>query len=647
MSSEPEEALVSPASRASESVIVKLRVLLSSPRKAKIGVYATRIVLLGVLLAFVWRFTQANLGMLFDADLQNDDARTILFPFHQYGEAGTLGDDPIAQEMLSAVPWGVRGLYLVLVPFIDIFAAAKVVQFISLGVLGWAAFILSRSRRTGLAAGVLLVFLMLHTPFVVDRVAGGLPRAFGFPCFALWVAGLMAGKRLPRFLAPVLLALSYPSIMNLILAAEGLLAIRGAGRRGGRVVLRRLKRYALVVGVCFVCVLPAAMGSSDRGPIHTLEQAKKEPAFGRSGRLYILPFAEPVKAMGEAFLDPVSVARPARSDSALRTALRNEGVLIAAALMGLLLLIPILRWGPSPQMAIAFVAGAIIVYAASRILAFRLYSPERYYSFGMRMAGIAVIMCCVPQAWFWVKNRSHRESARNLTVLAFVGLVWGLGGDRIRTDTGMVVDRKTDAELYEFVRTLPKDVRFATHILDGDGIPLFGARAHMGSYETLQPWFVDSWARQKERAMSTQAAYYATERKTVLDYVEKHGVTHFLLNKGRLGKHASRKSGSFQPFTAHVRKILKKRRKRPLLFTRPPKGSVVFQQGRFRVVSVEELKKIWEKTPEKKSSRKPKKGTRRRSKAKKPSLDKGPKSAARSKTSAAPTPRPPSTESKK
>lgn len=574
---------------------------------AEIMRWASRLVLLAVVLLFVGRFVQANWGMLFDPDLQNDDARTILFPFHQYGEAESLGSDPIASEMLSAVPWGVRSLYLVLVPFIDVFAAAKVVQLVALGIVAWAAVVLARSRRAGWAAAALLVFLMLHTPFAMDRVAGGLPRAFGFPCFALWVAGVLANRRVPRYLAPVILSLTYPSIMNLILAAEGLLAIRGAGRRGGRVMLRRLKRYAMLVGVCLVCVLPAAMGSSDRGPIHTLEQAKKEPAFGRSGRLYILPFAEPFSAMGKAFLDPVAVARPARgAKGAFQEALRNEPVLLTACLMGLLLLFPILRLGPSPQMAVAFVVGAVIVYASSRVLAFRLYSPERYYSFGMRMAGMAFIMASVSQAWFWLRNTSHRETARNVTVLTVIGLLWGLGGDRIKTNTGMVIDRKTDAPLYEFVRELPKDVRFATHILDGDGIPLFGARAHMGSYETLQPWFVDSWARQKERAMDTQVAYYATERQPVLDFAEKHGVTHFLLNKIRLGKRAVQKSGSFQPFSGHARQLLRKAKKRPLLLARPPKEAVVFQHGRFRVLSVAKLKEAWAKEPEKKAAKAPK-----------------------------------------
>src|SRR5690606_26367411 len=124
---------------------------------------------------------------------------TVLFPFHAYGSAGTLGDDPIAEEMLSAVPWGVRLLYFVFVPLFDVYVAAKLVQLVAFGILVWAAVVLARARRAGLAAAALLLFFFFHTTFAVDRIAGGLPRAFGFPCFALWLAGVLAQNSRVRF----------------------------------------------------------------------------------------------------------------------------------------------------------------------------------------------------------------------------------------------------------------------------------------------------------------------------------------------------------------------------------------------------------------------------------------------------------------
>src|SRR5690606_39834218 len=55
----------------------------------------------------------------------------------------------------------------------------------------------------------------------------------------------------------------------------------------------------------------------------------------------------------------------------------------------------------------------------------------------------------------------------------------------------------------------------------GDGIPYYSARATMGTFETLQPWFVDSWRRQKERCQETLTALYATDPAAVLDYAQR------------------------------------------------------------------------------------------------------------------------------
>src|SRR5690606_30339857 len=59
------------------------------PRRAEaLFIWASRACVLAVLFSYVASWVTANQGMLFDPDLQNDDARTILFPFHHYGSQG-------------------------------------------------------------------------------------------------------------------------------------------------------------------------------------------------------------------------------------------------------------------------------------------------------------------------------------------------------------------------------------------------------------------------------------------------------------------------------------------------------------------------------------------------------------------------------
>jgi hypothetical protein len=180
-----------------------------------------------------------------------------------------------------------------------------------------------------------------------------------------------------------------------------------------------------------------------------------------------------------------------------------------------------------------------------------------------------------------------------MSAAALMGIVWLVTGSGIVKDSGMEINRSTDRELYEFVRTLPKDSRFATHILDGDGIPFWGARATMGSFETLQPWFTLSWARQKKRAMDTIDALYATEESAIIDYAEANHVTHFLINRNRYKSNLSRTAGSFQPFSDYAKAAIRKKSKRDFPFSSPPKEAVLFESGRFSVVGVKQLKESW------------------------------------------------------
>jgi hypothetical protein len=549
------------------------------------------VLVLASLGAYGAAWLEFNQPMLTNPDLQSDDARTILIPFHRYDSDPSLADDPISNEMLDLVPLGVRLLYRVLVPFTDVFVAPKIVQALAFLLVLVAGGVLWRSRRAGLGAGVLLVFFVFHDWFAVERISGGLPRAFGFPCFALWLAGVLAHNRSARVSAPVISALSYPTVMLLLLAAEGLYAVRGLGSDSGRVIWRRLRRYVVVCGACLLAALPAAVGSADGGPVHTLEQAELEPAFGKSGRLWILPFAEPSKVFLEAYIDQL-LPRGESPVPSIRNAYGSNAEVWATTIVACLILVGLLRLGPSPSVAVAFTAGAVILYLLSRVLAFSLYSPERYYSYGMRMAAMALLIA-VPARLFPALRRRPRAILTNVVATLLLILVWTSTGNGQKAPSGMFVNANDERPLHDFVRTLPKNARFASHPMDGDGIPYFGARATMGTFETLQPWFVDSWHRQKERCNATLRAMYATDRSELLAYAKRHGVTHFLVNQQRYRSNFAAKSASFQPFTAYARTLVSGHQRQDFVLANLPKRAIAFETSKWQVVDVGRLAQAW------------------------------------------------------
>lgn len=548
------------------------------------------VLLLGVFACFLAEWLDVNWPTLTDWRLQTDDARTTLFPFHRYGPEHALVGDPIAEEMLGFAPHVIRFLYWVLVPMADVFVAAKIVQALAFGIMVYAGVEVARSKRAGLAGGVLLLFLLLHDWFVVNRVAGGLPRSFGFSAFALWLAGVATNRRKLRFAGPILAALTYPSVMNMLLAAEGLLAVRRFWKIDWRVALRRLKRYGILVGVCFACALPAVVGGDERGPIHTLAEAENEPAFGRRGRLAILPFADPQVVFPEAFLDSFK-QRGESPVPALKDWFQKDYERNGAVLLGLFALFVFTRRAPIPGPAVALTLGSIAVYVASRVVAFRLYSPERYYSFGMRMAAIALVFGCVVHAFY--RRREWRGALRNYVALAAMVAIWSSAGSGQFARNGQEIDARADRDLYRFVSTLPKDVRIAGHILDTDGIPLWSARATTGGYETLQPWFKTSWERQKERTRDTLRALYSTEEDRVLAFAEKYQVTHLLLNRRRYGGDFRARARSFEPFSRDTTRMLADVEEQELVLGSVPRAAVVFRGQRYSLISVEKLRAAW------------------------------------------------------
>ncbi len=236
------------------------------------------LVLWVIVVAYAGVWVNAHSGYLFDPLLQNDDARTSLFPYHLYGPEATMGDDPIAHDIAVRMPPGFWLQYRILTPLVGLYAASKIVQLICLGIVVWTAVLLCRSRRVGLAGALLLVFLILHTPYVVNRIGGGFPRAFAFPLMALWAAGVITGSARVRFAAVVTGAFIYPVVVLLLIVAEGVYALHS----------RDLKRYAVLVAVCFACLIPQVVRNSHHGRVHTLAEARLDPVFEHSPR-QVLP----------------------------------------------------------------------------------------------------------------------------------------------------------------------------------------------------------------------------------------------------------------------------------------------------------------------------------------------------------------------
>jgi hypothetical protein len=549
--------------------------------------------------AATWVYTHH--GFLFDTQLQNDDARTSLFQFHRWGPEAALADDPIADEMMVIATPGHWLLYRLLVPVTGLYAASKVVQLLCLAILGAAAVVLLRSRKAGLACGVLLLFFALHTPFVVNRIAGGHGRGFAFPLMALWTAGIIDRSPRARFGATTVAALFYPPALLLLLAAEGVVTLRGLPGLPRLRFTRRLKRYLVLVAVCVACVVPQMIRSSGYGRVHTLAEARSDPVFVHSPRA-VLPLEPPLSVGSRYLAHPFRAhgAAPVTSVSATWDALGIAGPFVVIA--GLVFLA--VRRRPRPaSAALALLLAAVAAYLVARVFAFRLYSPARYLWYGSVAATLALAVATLGTLWPAYRDRAGRAIRRNLAAFAAIYLTWLLTGDgmirgmvpsrdEVVDHNGMSIDRRDEADLYTFIETLPVDARIALHPGDGAGISYWTGRATTEHHETLQPWLVEPWRRAKTRTTDSLRALYDTDAERLVRYCDYYDVSHLLIRTARYGEKWRTNAALWPPFDDHITRLVEQADRDDLVIPNVTARATVYYRQPWVVLDVERIRRI-------------------------------------------------------
>ena len=548
--------------------------------------------------AFLISWTGAHWGYLTDPMLQNDDARTTLFPFHRFGPDRTLWDDPVTNDVIGnilPVQWLV---YRTLTPLVGLQVASKLVQVICLSLIGLAGLIVARSRRGGLAAALLLVFLFLHTPYVVNRIGGGHPRGFAFGLLALWTAGALVGRSRTRFVSTVVSAALYPPAMILLLGAEGLMSLRGWPSVARPVLAARLRQFAVLVAICVAIIVPQVMMNAGHGHMHTLAEARQDPIFTASPR-DILPFANPIVCSINHLAHPLY----ANGSGLLINAWSSIGLVGPMAVLLALGLFVVVKRTPARWATAALLGSAAVAYLAARLLAFRLYNPERYLSYGMVAVTLALLVTSLGLVHAWVRGRERRAVWRSSVACAAIGLIWLVAGDGairrpeqardgIVHHNGMSIDGRTDGDLYAFIAALPPDVRIAMHPMDGAGVTYWTGRATTEHFETLQPWLVEPWQRLRDRTARTLEALYAIDVETLLAYCDERQVTHLLVHAGRYSDEFQRHAGFFAPFDRIAARAVSDIRREQMVIPQVARESTVFYRAPWIMLDVERIRRL-------------------------------------------------------
>lgn len=525
--------------------------------------------------------------VLVDPGIQIDDARTHLVGYHRYARDPLLVDDPVAGACLAMQPWIVRLFYAAATPVMGLHAAAKVAQALCVAIGMWAAVVLARSRRWGLAAGALLGAASLIFPWWI----GGTPRQFGPPLLALYIAGALARRTPARFVAALLAAGIYPSAAILMLATEGLLTLRRLGRQPWRRWPGLAAPFAGIVAACAALAMLPRPGGEALGPVVTLAEARTNPDYRDGARRLILEISpNPISKSIREVVYEIGLL-PVNPDNQERRGLPQ----LVGAWLGVVVLawLIIRRRARIPMAAPAFwLAGAALYWLAS-VLAFRLYLPQRYSEYGMGAGGIAFAIGLLTQMRIPRRPAWAHRAVANALVAAGIAALWLTWGRTDRFGDVANTGRAPRAALYDFAASLPKDARFASHPYDGDDIPFWAGRASLCGYELDQPFFTKSWRSSVERTRATFAALYATDRAAVLAFCDRWHITHLLLRPDRYRDDFRKRAKYCDPFDAENKARLRRIERGQLALAEPPPETVVFRDDRFLVIDVAALRAAW------------------------------------------------------
>jgi hypothetical protein len=536
-------------------------------------------------------------------DVLSDDMRIPLVHLYHWRDRTLFVDDPIGKYHSDGAGDLWRALYAAAAPWIDIVVFGKVLTYACF-LLTLAGIAVAAARLGGRAAAFSAVGLALGTFVFMDRIGGGLPRAFAYPCLA-WAAACLVTGRIRTLAAIAVVGAGFypliPVVCGLSLAVVLLLLPprdRGSARHW--TLKRRFALLLLTLAGAAVVLAPFAWRMQPYGSVIRATDVKEFPEIGKHGRVGIYnrppspPFAQ-VARVGEQTL--IGEGRPLVSSLFKRVTTRTGELDDAFAYpLALLTLAGVARLGLARNgrrirrlsaLAVATVAGFIL----AELVTPSLVLGQRYVRFGVPILVAIVVpsaaLGLLPQRWR-LPGPLARFTAPAF-VFAYGTLLLLAVGARGRPDSGMSEKlERRDNKVFAAIAKLPPSAVLAgwpAGVLED--IPIATRRTAFITGQLYMPYHKDMTLEMRERTRAVIRAYFAPDLAPLLLLRDKYRVTHFLVEPAQLQK----PSDLFAPLDSDVKKARKKLAEsgKPNALATDFGRAVIYRDERFTVLELSKL----------------------------------------------------------
>jgi hypothetical protein len=360
-------------------------------------------------------------------------------------------------------------------------------------------------------------------------MAGGLPRAFGFPLAFLFAYGAFSGNIIPLTASLILSVLFYPPLapffggyLGLVLLMPTRLGFLGLTTWAWK---KRIYFFGVVMLTCFVLILPSIRGSMLWGSTLDNNVLKQIPEMSFNGRYETLdqtPSPSFLRAVDELRLRVFTLFnRP-----------QGKGEIHISGRYGILfLLLCFLPWFLCRKDKIfpltilwLFLMG---LYEISGIAYPKLFIPTRFVHYLMPVLFLFGTTLVIGELKdFLLRFREGRYVKTGAIFLVLiVGIIYAPSARK-----GFSYDFKPMAFLYDTIRELPEDSMIAgwpDPVLDA--VPLFGNRRILIGYETYQLFHKHYLFLVRGRMDDTLKLLFVENKEEFKFLMEKHKITHVLL----------------------------------------------------------------------------------------------------------------------
>jgi hypothetical protein len=590
---------------------------LSKPSEQKTPYY----IYLVIILVSLSLFLITNFSAFQNPYAFSDDEQQTLYWMYQFDDPTLFQDDPLTDYASFFHSQGIAfvAIYYVLTKLIN--NPLLIFKFLSLLFIPLSAVFIFKigKKLKNVRTGIILTSLFLiFLPLM--GVTNAFYKNFAVVLFIIFYYFYISNKYIYSLITTVLISLFYAPMTLICLTLLGFSLVDLKSNKHGDnkhsanntdnnfgndnknnknkplipFLIRNQKKIYLFLLVTLLCLIIVSSTTllrdkSQFGSLATLEEMEGQPEFYNGGRAPILPvsFTFAILYSLLPFLLPELflfrwpfLYNPSDYILFYLYAL-GRGAIILGFLIVLFKKIK-LKIFSFPKKVWFLPLSGVILFIIAKIFFFYLYVPKRYISYTLPLFLIMAVTL-IFEKFLEVKKQSQQKYYLAafflfLLVFCFPFMVKMLGNSLGGTN------QEENAQLYNFISALPKDILLAGHPHDMDAIPLFTKRKVYLNFELSHPMYSKYYEMIKERTYKVFYIYYTSDSQKFDAFCKLEKVDYFLFNQEHFEpEYLENKDFYINPFNAHIIKLLEN--KTNFYYNHIPEERIVFEDNKFLLIS--------------------------------------------------------------